>query len=199
MRRILMTVLCVGIAAMACGCASTGVIRTGLDRERPITTNWDPDDARRTVETMVDSMLEFPPLVDITSQRRPVVDVDKVQNRTMQHIDTASLTDSIRTKLLRSGKFRFMDQNTMGTDIGMINNQNDLGLVDRSQAVKAGQQSATELYIYGAITEIKSSSGRIVDQYYKMTLNLKSLASGELIWSDEQEIRKERKRPVVGM
>lgn len=198
MKRVWMMVMAVGVVVLVSGCASTGVVRAPLDRERPISTNWDPDDARATAEKMVDSMLAFPPVLEITSQGRPVLDVDKLQNRTMQHIDTASLTDSIRTKLLRSGSFRFVDKNTMGTDIEMINNQNDLGLVDRSKAVKTGKQSAATLYLYGAITEIKNSAGRIVDQYYKITLNLKSLESGELIWSDEQEIRKERKKPLIG-
>jgi len=188
-------VLC---AALLSGCASTGVVRTDVNRARPLTEKWDPDDARKTVEKMVDSMLVFRPVVEITQQRRPVLDVEQIKNATMQHIDTKSLTDSVRTRLIRSGQFRFKDRSTTGDMLEVMNEENELGLVDRSKAVKPGQQLATEFLLNGRITEMRSSAGRVVDQYYKITMNLKSLKTGELIWSDEQEIRKERKRALVG-
>jgi len=37
-----------------------------------------------------------------------------------------------------------------------------------------------------------------VDQYYKFSMVLKDLRSGELVWADEQEIRKESVKPRVG-
>ena len=185
------------IAFICSGCTSTGVQRVSVNRTRPITTKFDPDDARKTVEKMVDSMIQFPPVITILSQRRPVLDVAKLQNRTMQHIDTVSITDSIRTRLIRTGKFRFKDRSTSGTDIDIMGEENELGLVDSSKAVKAGSQLATEMYLYGAITEMKETEGRIVDQYYKITMNLKDLKTGEIVWTDEKEIRKERKRPRI--
>jgi uncharacterized protein (TIGR02722 family) len=195
--RIVSLLAAAGSLLLAGGCASTGVQRIGPDRERPLTYKFEADDARQTVEKMVDSMLVFPPLVERCAGSRPVVDVASLKNGTMQHIDTVSLTDSIRTKLIRSGKFRFKDRSTAGTDVTVINEENELGLVDASRAVKAGQQIATELYLYGNISEIKQTAGRLIDQYYKITLNMKDLRTGEILWSDEQEIRKEQKRPLI--
>jgi len=194
--RILLGTFCLILLS---GCTTTGAYNAPLDSERPLTTGFDPDDARRTVEAMVDSMLVFPPVVDMISQRRPVLDVASVQNRTMQTIDTRSLTDSIRTRLIRSGKFRFKDRSTAGDDITIMNEENELGLVDQSQAVKAGQQIATELYLYGAMVEMKARSGRVTDVYYKITMNLKDLTTGEIVWTDEKEIRKGSVRPKFGM
>lgn len=185
------------MSAFLMGCASTGVTRTSLDRERPLTEKFDPDDARRTVEFMVDSMLQFGPVVDLTQAGRPVLDVATIENRTMEHIDTRSITDSLRTRLIRTGKFRFKDRSTSATDIEIMNEENELGLVDSSQAVKMGDQIATALYLNGAITQMRTQSGRLIDQYYKITLNLKDLSAGEIIWTDEQEIRKEKKRPIL--
>ena len=181
------------------GCASTGVKRVPVDRERPISTKFDPDDARQTVEKMVDSMMTFPPVVELTNGYRPALDAAKVQNRTMQHIDTVSITDSIRTRLVRSGKFRFKDRSTSGDDIEIINEENELGLVNPDKAVKPGAQIATELYLYGAMVQIQNERGRLKDVYYKITLNLKDLRSGEIVWTDEKEIRKEGKRRILGL
>lgn len=179
------------------GCASTGVQRTSPDRERPLTEKFDPDDARKTVEFMVDSMLSFEPVIELTQGHRPVLDLADMQNRTMEHIDTRALTTSLRTRLLRSGKFRFTDRATSKTDIQIMNEQNELGLVDRSDAVKPGSQSAIELYLSGEISQMRSQNGRYIDQYYLIMMTLKDLGSGEIIWTDEQPIRKERKRSVL--
>lgn len=189
-------VIVVGVSAMLTGCASTGVQRRPPDRERPITERFDPDDARRTVEAMVDSMLSFGPVIELTQQRRPVVDLQPLQNRTMEHIDTRALTTSIRTRLLRTGLFRFTDRTTRAMDIEEMNVQRESGLFDPDQAVAPGQQSAPELYIYGEISQQRTVAGRVIDQYYKINLSLQDLRSGELIWTDEQEIRKERRRPI---
>lgn len=183
--------------AFVSGCASTGVQRTSLDRDRPLTERFDPDDARKTVEYMVDSMLQFGPVVEITSAGRPVLDIAPMQNRTREHIDTRALTTSIRTKLLRTGQFRFKDRASSATDIEIMNEEAELGLVDRQKAVRAGSQSATELYLSGEIMDMRTQVGRRIDQYYYIMMTLKDLSSGEIIWTDEQEIRKERKRSIL--
>lgn len=183
--------------ALISGCASTGVQRTSLDRDRPLTERFDPDDARKTVEFMVDSMLQFGPVVELTAAGRPVLDIAPMQNRTREHIDTRALTTSIRTKLLRTGQFRFKDRASSATDIEIMNEEAELGLVDRQQAVRAGSQSATELYLSGEIMDMRTQAGRRIDQYYYIMMMLKDLSSGEIIWTDEQEIRKERKRSIL--
>ena len=184
------------LACLLCSCASTGVVRSSLDKDRPLTEKFDADDARITVESMADSMMSFPPVVEILVVRRPVLDLEPVKNSTMDHIDTIAITQALRTRLLRSGKFRFKDRSTSGTDIEIMIEESELGLVERSKAVRAGNQSATELYLYGRISQDRKTSGRRVDQYYSIILNLKDLRSGELIWSEQKEIRKEKNRPL---
>lgn len=183
------------------GCASTGVQHSSPTRERPLTEKFDPDDAQRTVEFMVDSMLQFGPVVQLTQAGRPVLDLDSIQNRTMEHIDTRELLTSLRTRLLRTGLFRFKDRATTTTDITIMNEENELGLVDRRQAVKPGSQSATQLYLSGEISQKRTQGTqrdrRLIEQYYYIMLTLKDLSSGEIIWTDEQRIKKERTRPIL--
>ena len=116
----------------------------------------------------------------------------------MQHVDMVSITDSLRMQLLRSGLFRFVDKSTSGTDIEFMDAQAQLGLTDPKKAIKPGQQSAAQMYLTGALSEIKNQAGRTVDQYYKFSMILKDLRSGEIVWADEREIRKESVRPVMG-
>ncbi len=173
------------------GCATMpAVTETALDRQA-ITSKLEPQDVRRTVEKMAESLISSPGVQEATGGKRPVLDIEPLQNRSMQHVDMVSITDSLRMQLLRSGLFRFVDKSTSGTDIEFMDAQANLGLTDSKKAVKAGQQSAAEMYLTGALTEIKNTTGRVTDQYYKFSMILKDLRTGELVWADEKEIRKE--------
>ncbi len=180
-------------AALFAGCATTKARETSLDM-RAKTAALEPQDIRRTVEKMVDSMLADKDLIAEIGGKRPVLDITGIKNRSTMHLDMASITDSIRTKLVRSRQFRFMDRTTSADDLQFMNDQALNGLTDQKKAVQAGRQSAAQMYLYGALTEMRDRTDGVTDRYFKFTLNLKDLSSGEIVWTDEQEIRKEQWR-----
>jgi len=188
---------CAALAATLCGCATPAVREVQLD-QKPLTTAIEPQDVRRTVEKMVDSMLADQEFINEVGGSRPVLDITGIKNRSSMHLDMASITDSIRTKLLRSRRFRFMDRTTAGDDLQFMNDQALNGMTDPTKAVAMGQQSAAQMYLYGALTEMRQQARGVTDRYFKFTLNLKDLRSGEIIWTDEQEIRKQQSRSSVG-
>ena len=199
MKQGLMAITGLAAVAMMTGCATTPAVReVELDRA-PITSRLEPQDVRRTVEKMTESLLSAPGVKEAVGGTRPVLDIEPLKNRTTQHVDMVSITDSMRMQLLRSGMFRFVDKSTSCTDIEIMDAQANLGLTDPKKAIKPGQQSAAQMFLTGALTEIKTQVGRTTDQYYKFSLILKDLRSGELVWADEQEIRKESVRPRMGM
>ena len=198
MKRALFVLSSACCILLLAGCASTTARETQLDR-KAMTAALEPQDVRRTVEKMVDSMLEDQEFIAEIGGKKPVLDISGLKNRSSMHLDMASITDSIRTKLLRSRKFRFMDRTTSADDMEFMNDQALGGLTDQSKAIRAGQQSAAQMYLYGALTEMRQQINGVTDRYYKFTLNLKDLKSGELIWSDEQEIRKEETRSTFGL
>ena len=192
------TIGCAALAAVICGCATTTARETQLDR-KAMTAALEPQDVRRTVEKMVDSMLADQEFIAEIGGKRPVLDISGIQNRSSMHLDMASITDSIRTKLLRSRRFRFMDRTTAAEDLQFMNDQALNGMTDQTKAIRAGQQSAAQMYLYGALTEMRQKVNGVTDRYYKFTLNLKDLKSGEIIWTDEQEIRKQQERSTFGL
>ena len=199
MKKLILRTGMVCCAALLSGC-TTVVTEVPLDRTAA-TTRIEPQDIRRTAEKMVESLLVAPGVKEFVSNRRPVLDIEPMQNRTMQHIDMTSLTESVRMQLLRSGMFRFVDRSATGTaatDVERINQEGQLGLVDPGKAVKAGQQTALDMYLTGTLSEIRNDSGRSTDEYYKFSMILKDLRTGEIVWADEQEIRKAATRAVVG-
>lgn len=186
------------LALLASGCATT-VEYGDATSSKPISTDFGSSDLQQIAATMVDSLLVFPPVMDLTASRRPVLMVDTVKNKTMQHIDTESVTDSIRTKLIRSGKFRFTDRTTDAAFKEELGVQNDSGLVDPSTAIAFGQQIGAEFMLTANLSEISQRAGRVNDVYYKFTMNLRNLRTGIIEWADEKEIRKQKTNPILGL
>ncbi len=160
-----------------------------------VTEDFGSTDLQMIAEKMVNSLIAS----NIWKPgERPVIAVLRLKNKTMEHIDTKSITDKIRTALIRSGRFRFLDLSIRKDLAKELAYQNETGFVNPSTAAKFGRQIGAQYLLYGEITSIVKERGRIKDIYYKITLNLVNVETGILEWADEKEIRKGAKKPVFG-
>lgn len=196
MNRILAATL-VGAAVLVTGCANK--VQYG-DAQAVETVNVDfgSTDLQAIAGKMVDDMVAFPPVVQVTSQRRPVIFVDKIKNKTTEHIDTESITDTIQTKIINSGKFRFVDMTAVAQVQQQLDYQTESGNVDPKAAVRIGQQIGAEYMLYGNMASIVKQAGNTKDVYYKFTLKLMHLQSGIVEWQGEKEIRKTKTKSLLG-
>lgn len=181
------------LALLASGCATT-VEYGDATSAKPISTDFGSSDLQQIAAKMVDSLLASEAMADISAAGAPVLIVDKVKNKTMQHIDTESVTDSIRTKLIRSRKFKFQDRTTEAA----LSEELAFQQMAATNAVASGQQTAAEYMLTANLSEIEQRAGRVKDVYYKFTMSLRNLKTGILEWADEQEIRKQKTRPIIG-
>jgi uncharacterized protein (TIGR02722 family) len=195
MRLIMLMILAVSLALAGCAHVDYG---NAQERET-VNTDFGSTDLQMIASKMVDDLLSFPPIVQLTATRRPVVFVDKIKNKTMQHIDTESITDTIQSKLINSGKFRFVDMSVVDAVRKQLNYQGDSGMVNPATAVQMGHQIGAEYMLYGNLSAISKTSGSTKDVYYKFTLKLMNLQTGIIEWSNEKEIRKDRTRSLFGM
>ena len=181
------------VAMLASGCAST-VEYGDATSMKPVDTGFGSADLQQIAAKMVDSLLADDLIQEISVGGAPLLIVDKVKNKTMQHIDTESVTDSIRTKLIRSRKFSFQDRTTEAALQEELAYQQGAA----QDAIAFGQQDAPRYMLTSNLSEIEQSAGRLKDVYYKFTMSLRDLKTGRLIWADEQEIRKQKTRSVFG-
>jgi len=163
------------------------------------TIDFGSTDLQQIAAKMVDSVLTFPPIVQVTNERRPVMFVDKIKNKTTEHIDTESITDTISTRILRSGKFRFVDMTKAAEVQEQLGFQNNSGMVNQDTAAQIGRQIGAEYMMYGNLSSIVKKTNDVKDVYYKFTLKVMHLESGIVEWSDEKEIRKQREKSLFGM
>lgn len=163
------------------------------------TTGFGSTDLQTISATLVDDLLSFPPIIQMTANTRPVVFVDKIKNKTTEHIDTESITDTIQTKLLKSGKFRFVDMTAVKAIQEQMNFQMDSGMVDPAKAAAFGRQTGAEFMLHGNLSSIVKRDSDTQDVYFKFTLKLVNLESGIMEWAGEKEIRKTGEKTFLSL
>lgn len=180
------------------GCTNKSVVRYG-DANAVETTdiNFGSTDLQKVAGQMTDSLLVSPVVGTLTANTRPIIFIESIKNKTSEHIDTESITDSISTKLLRSGKFRFVDMGRVAAVRKQLDFQQNSGMVNSAKAMKFGKQVGAQYMLYGNLASIVKSNKDQSDVYYKFTLRLMDLESGLVEWADETEIRKTKGKEFV--
>ncbi|WP_057830230.1 penicillin-binding protein activator LpoB [Colwellia sp. TT2012] len=180
------------------GCTNKSVVRYG-DATAVETTDisFGSTDLQKVAGQMTDSLLLSPVVGTLTANSRPIIFVESIKNKTSEHIDTESITDSIATKLLRSGKFRFVDMDRVAAARKQLEFQQNSGMVDTNKAMQLGKQVGAQYMLYGNLASIVKSNKDKSDVYYKFTLRLMDLESGLVEWADETEIRKTKEKEFV--
>lgn len=194
---VLATTISLAIVALS-GCTNKSVVRYG-DATAVETNdiNFGSTDLQTVAGQMTDSLLLSPVVGTLTANTRPIIFVESLKNKTSEHIDTESITDSISTKLLRSGKFRFVDMGRVAAAREQMDFQQSSGMVDASKAVAFGKQVGAQYMLYGNLASIVKSNKDKSDVYYKFTLRLMDLQSGLVEWADETEIRKTKGKEYI--
>ena len=109
LRRIMS--LIIGLAFIA-GCAGSSrtVNRVAVDQSSDISGRWNDTDARMTAEYMVRELLSRNWLSDFEEKhdKKPFLIVDKIKNRTSEHLDPAVFVKEIEKELINSGQVYFV-------------------------------------------------------------------------------------------
>jgi hypothetical protein len=126
------------------------------------------------------------------------------QNMTDEHIDLGGLRDKMKPPILERGRFRIVATG-MGQDelAAQVRFQQGSGRVDPAQAKAFGKQVGADVVMFGSLRDITKKTSRslesggtkLKDVYYQLVLEAVNVETGELIWANEEEIRK---RHVIG-
>ncbi|MEX3072732.1 penicillin-binding protein activator LpoB [Vibrio alginolyticus] len=187
-----------GLAVILGGC-SNKVTYGDAQSVETTTIDFGSTDLQTIAAEMVDSMMMSGSVAAITRGQRPIVFVERIKNKTSEHIDTESITDTISTKMLNSGKFRFVDMDRVESVRQQLNFQNTDELVNQSAAIQFGKMVGAQYMLYGNLSSIVKNARSDKDVYYKMTMRLMDLETGLIEWADETEIRKAQSKSLFGL
>ncbi len=187
------------IVLSACSGPQTGRI-TGDDdivyedaqAEETVTTKWGSTDLQMTAESMAQSLLSSRWIAEASSP--PKVRLRDVKNYTDEHIDTKSITDKIRIKLLNSGQVRFLTDKSNMDDVFEERDFNEMATTRKENKLMMD----ADYIITGAVRSIRKRTENVGDVYFQITLELTDPQSGEIKWADEKEIRKRTTKSLFG-
>ena len=145
-------ILAAVLVAVTTGSCGTKVQYGDATAVETLTVDFGSTDLQMIAAKMVESMLASPV---IQEGNRPVVQVASVKNKTMEHIDTKSITDKIRTTLLQSGKVQFSASEVRQEIIDELEYQRGSGYVDPSTRRQVGKQVGADYLLTGEITSIR--------------------------------------------
>ncbi len=151
-------------------------------------------DMQQMADTIVKAMVACPYVAK--APKNPVVIVEKVKNKTQEHIDMESMTDMIRTSLIKTGKVKFVNKEERGTLDFEYDYHKEGGNVSGPTQKKRGGQTGADYILSGAMATNVQEVGRDKFIYYKLTMNLTNLTTSEIDCSEEKQVRKyfEKKR-----
>ena len=199
------------LAALALGLSGCASVKYGdASATETVNERFGSTDLQITAKTMTESLLSSPVIGEANAgNKRPVMFVERIANKTDEHIDTESVLDSMTTKLLQSGKVRLVDMSRVESARTQLKFQNSDELSNPKTAIAFGQMVVAEFMFYGNLSSIYKEAGstgsitskftKTRDVYYKFTLKLMNLKTGLVEWQDEQEIRKTGKTGLLGM
>jgi len=129
--------------------------------------------------------------------KRPIFQIERVTNKTSEHIDMESLTDKIKVALIQSGRVQFSDK-SLRKNVAEEYDYQSSKYVDQKTAKGPGHQIGADFLLTGTISSIVQEAGKNKIVYYKSTFNLTNLKTNIMEWSDEKELRKAYKKRHVG-
>ena len=153
-------------------------------------------DMQQMADTVIKAMVACGYVAN--ASKPPVVIVERVANRTEEHIDTVSLTDKIRTALIKTGKVRFVNKEERGT-LSDEYDYNAAGNVSGHTAKKRGSQIGADYILSGNLVTNIQQVGNDKFIYYKLTMNLTNLETSTIDCTEDREIRKKYKKRSVGL
>jgi hypothetical protein len=157
--------------------------------------DWNQNDMQLVAKKIVSSLQSWKTRDELDS---PVIILQTPRNRTTEHIDLQALYDHIKTALINSGQFTFLDKDAR-QEIAKEYEYQGSGYVDANEAKGPGQQRAAEFLLGVEITSTVQQVGRDKVVYYKATFELTDISTTVIVWTDHKEITKAFTKKAIGL
>ena len=146
-----------------------------------------PTDIKTVVDYLVHAMLKSYAVAD----GHPLVAFQEVTDKTGSHLDTKAISNQIRDELVSSGKVRLVADTGHTNTVTSSHDDDNLRPQDNGHPPthRFRKPRASSYRLVGIIYDApgKDTHSSATGQYYRMTLSLLDLSTGELIWIAEKE------------
>lgn len=156
--------------------------------ENVLSSGFSATDQKMLVDQLSEKLINDRDLKE-EMESRPTLLVDLIKNKTSEQIDTVSISDTLRVKLARAKLFTIINRDKTSL---LLKEQelNQAGLTDKQKATQLGKLWGAQYVIYGNFSSIVNYVNKQKQVYYKLTLTIQNIETGEEVWIDEAELNK---------
>jgi uncharacterized protein (TIGR02722 family) len=188
--RTIEVMLLVIISCIILGCATT--IRHGItDNETVTGSDWSAKDLKEVADHMVNSIAKAvnSPGSELRQGKPRWILAKDLRNETDEHVNTRTIMEKVRSKLINDGIARFVDDQALNDILNQLKFQQS-GLFDNKTVAQIGKLVGAKYILRGTISSIRKRSDRTDIIYYNITLQAVSIETGEITWTDEKEVQR---------
>jgi uncharacterized protein (TIGR02722 family) len=164
---------------------------------KPLDTGYDFGDLRSLAEAVNVELMSSAVL-----DKKPILVVMGIENRTDEHVDTKAITDTIRTKLINDGKASFINESRRDA----LMKEQGYQLVNCTPETQTliGKQLGARYMLTGSLVKIKKdtpkqlSLSRKEQVYLQLTVEVTDLQTGLIAWTTQKERVRGASKPVLG-
>lgn len=193
MKNIVRLFFVLGLLMMVYSCAgpSRSVTRVATDETSDISGRWNDSDARMTSDYMLNKLLSGGWLTNFEEKdnRKPVLIIGKIENRTSEHLDVMVFVSEIEQDLVNSGEVTFVASAKERTGV-RDERMDQQSYANEESAKELANEQAADFMLRGTITSVvdKFESQRTV--LYKVNLELIDIENNLKVWMGNKEIKK---------
>ena len=191
-----LAIAAVGLSACAGPRAFTRGTYEDPEQIAMLDDRWNQNDMQLVAKKVINSLEAWEETAG--SSGNPVVILETPRNRTTEHIDLQALYDHVKTALINSGQFTFLDK-AARQEIAKEYEYQESGYVDPNEATGMGRQRAARFLLGLVITSNVQQVGKDKLVYYKATFELTDIETTEIVWTGHKEITKAFKKKSIGL
>ena len=186
-----------GASVFMSGCA-TKVSRVDTSEEIALSDRWNAKDSELVANEMITDMMAFPWARDfeMSNNRRPTVIIQRISNKSSEHIAIDTFVNDIKRAVIRSGKAGFVAGGEERTELREERKDQELNSADAKQQ---GQEKAADFALSGSINSIVDEVGKKRVTFYQVDMKLIDMESNLEVWNGQKKIQKLQEKSKFGL
>ena len=192
MRRIFIGTLVVLTIALINGCANRKITRVDPNETIDRSGRWNDSDSRLVSEEMIGDVLTsaWLPRYTKANDKRPVVVVGLVENKSHEHINSETFIKDIEKAIIRDGNIRLVVAGEKRNELRKERaEQQDYASPETTK--KWGKELGADFILQGTINSIVDAYKKQKVVTYQIDLQLTNIETNEVVWMGDKKIKKQ--------
>ena len=175
---------------MFSGCSRT-VKRIDPTTQTDLSGRWNDTDSRLTANAMIRQMFgnRWAVVFEQQHQKRPVIIVGLVSNRSHEHISTETFIRDLEVAIVNDGSIRLVQAGANREELRR-ERADQQEFASAETAKRWGRELGADFMLQGVVNSFVDGYRRNQTVTYQINLTLTNLETNEIVWAAPHEIKK---------